>query len=136
MTHATQWLAHLDPRSPVPLYEQIIEGVALAIAAGELKPGDTLPSVRNLAVELRLNPNTTARALRALDRHDLARPVRGVGTVVAEDAADAAKELARRALGRELGAAVTVARQMGMELEDLSAALEKAWRENHDADRS
>ncbi|RMH21052.1 MAG: GntR family transcriptional regulator [Acidobacteria bacterium] len=132
---ALSWMPPLDPTSPAPIYEQILEGVALAVAAGQLAPGALLPSVRSLATALRLNPNTTARALRAVERAGLARAVRGVGMVVADDGRSKAAELARRALERELASAVRVARQLGMERPALVAALERVWQENGHADR-
>lgn len=125
---------HLDTASAVPLYEQMIEQVALAVAAGHLQPGDALPSVRELAATLRINPNTAARALRELDRLGLAQAVRGVGSVVAEGAATVAPEIAGRILERELAGAVKVARQLRMSQQQLLAAVERQWKEDTDAD--
>jgi GntR family transcriptional regulator len=122
------WLPHLDPQSNQPLYEQLVESVALAVAAGELRPGDELPSVRGLATGLRINPNTAARALRAMEREGLSRAVRGVGSVVAEDARRHAEGRARQALDRELDATVGVARRLGLELESVIAALRLKWK--------
>ena len=53
--NTTAWLPHLDLQSDKPLYEQLVESVALAVASAELKPGDELPSVRSLAARLRIN---------------------------------------------------------------------------------
>ena len=131
------WLPRLNPSSSNPLYEQLLESVALAVAAGELRPGSPLPSVRTLAAELRINPNTAARSLRAMERSGLAQPVRGVGSVGAEEASAAAADLARHALDRELHGAVEVARRLGLGLRDLRDALSRKWKEEAaDADRS
>lgn len=113
----------------MPLYEQLVESVALAVAVGELGPGDPLPSVRTLAAKLRINPNTAARSLREMERCVLARPVRGVGCVVADEAPRRAKALAWHALERELDAAVGVARRLGLGLEALLEALSRRWKE-------
>ncbi len=127
----SDWLPRLDPTRMTPLYEQIIEAVALALAAGELRPGDRLPSVRILAKELRMNPNTTARSLRELERAGLAQAVRGVGSVVPPGAVRRARALARRALGRELAEVVQVAKRLGMSLEALRNALQQTWEEDN-----
>ncbi|MGB6363704.1 MAG: GntR family transcriptional regulator, partial [Thermoanaerobaculia bacterium] len=57
----------LDTKSGVPIYRQIIEQVKYAIARGELEPGDRLPTVRQLAVDLSVNPNTVVRSYRELE---------------------------------------------------------------------
>lgn len=121
---------NLDESSPVPLYEQLIEQAALAVAAGRLAPGDDLPSVRTLAAELRINPNTAARALREMERAGLAEARRGVGSVVADGAPAAARPLAGRVLERELGGVVEVGRQLGLDLTDVQVALARRWEED------
>ena len=127
--NTTVWLPHLDLQSDKPLYEQLVESVALAVASGELKPGDELPSVRSLAARLRINPNTAARALRMMEREGLSRAVRGVGSVVAENAQRHAKGRARQSLDRELDSTVNVARRLGLDLESVIKALRKKWKE-------
>ena len=72
----------IDPRSPVPLGEQVRRGLRRAIAEGELSPGDPLPPVRQLAADLGVNLNTVARAYRELEREGLVVAARGRGTVV------------------------------------------------------
>ena len=75
---------HIDPRSPTPLYAQIAGRLRVAIAAGELKPGDALPSVRNLAGRLRVNPATVVQAYRDLDAEGFVEMRQGAGTFVRE----------------------------------------------------
>jgi GntR family transcriptional regulator len=77
-------LTHLNPNSGVPLYLQIESQFKYAIASGGLKLGDALPSVRKLAAELRINPNTVARAYQDLEREGIIRTVPGGGTYVAD----------------------------------------------------
>jgi len=74
----------LDPRSPTPLYAQIATRIRVAIAAGELRGGDPLPSVRHLAAKLRINPATVVQAYRALESDSLVATRHGAGTFVAE----------------------------------------------------
>lgn len=76
-------LIHVHPASGVPLYLQIEAQLKHAIAAGALKPGDALLPVRKLAAELRINPNTVARAYQNLERDGVIRTVPGGGTYAA-----------------------------------------------------
>ena len=73
----------VDPNSPTPLGEQVQRGIRRAIAEGELRVGDPLPPVRQLAADVGVNLNTIARAYRELEREGLLRAARGRGTIVA-----------------------------------------------------
>jgi GntR family transcriptional regulator len=68
--------------APTPLADQIVTGIRCAIASRELRPGDGLPTVRQLAADLGINMNTVSRAYRALEASGLVSTVRGRGTVV------------------------------------------------------
>ena len=70
----------IDPRDPTPIYAQLERGVRAAIAASRLRPGDQLPTVRQLAVELRVNANTVARVYAELERAGVIETRRGVGS--------------------------------------------------------
>ena len=72
----------IDPKSGVPFYRQIIEQVKFAIARGVLAPGDQLPTVRQLAVDLSINPNTVIRAYRELEIEGVLDTQQGSGTFV------------------------------------------------------
>src|SRR6267143_6145486 len=76
-------LFHINPSSGVPIYAQIELQVKNAIAAGAVKEGHVLPSVRKLAAELRINPTTTARAYQNLERDGVITTIPGGGTYVA-----------------------------------------------------
>jgi GntR family transcriptional regulator len=78
-------LLHVNPSSGVPVYLQIEAQVKHVVAAGALKQGEALLSVRKLAAELRVNPNTVARAYQNLERDGVIRTVPGGGTYVADD---------------------------------------------------
>lgn len=80
-------LLYLNPASGVPIYLQIENQVKHYIAAGALAPGDALPSVRKVAADMRINPNTVARAYQNLERDGLLRSVPGGRTYVAENPA-------------------------------------------------
>ena len=75
-------LVSLDTADATPIYAQVERGLRAAIAAGRLKPGDQLPTVRELAVELRVNANTVARVYSELERAGVFETRRGVGTFV------------------------------------------------------
>jgi GntR family transcriptional regulator len=74
----------LDPRSGVPAYRQIIDQVLGGIAAGTLRPGDQLPTVRQLAVDLAINPNTVVRAYRELEIREVLDTQQGTGTFLTD----------------------------------------------------
>ena len=74
----------INPRSPTPLYEQIAARIRLAVASEELQPGDPLPSVRQLAAIVRVNPATVAQAYRDLETEGFVSKRHGAGTFVKE----------------------------------------------------
>jgi len=72
----------IDPHDRTPIYAQLERGLRAAIATGRLRPGDQLPTVRQLAVELRINANTVARVYAELERAGVLETRRGVGSFV------------------------------------------------------
>ena len=74
----------IDPNSTEPIYLQIIYTIKHQVATGRLKPGEQLPTVRMLATDLRINPNTVARAYETLDTEGVITTQRGRGTYVRE----------------------------------------------------
>lgn len=88
-------LIAIDPRDPTPLYAQLECGIRVAIATGRLKPGDQLPTVRQMAVDLRVNANTVAKVYLALEREDVVVTKRGVGTFVTESQPDESHSASR-----------------------------------------
>lgn len=94
----------IDSRDATPIYAQLERGLRAAIATGRLKPGDQLPTVRQLAVDLSVNANTVARVYLELERAGVIETRRGVGSFVA---ASASRALPARDRDRRLGAFVT-----------------------------
>lgn len=82
-------LVSLEPNDPTPIYAQLDRGLRAAIATGRVRPGDQLPTVRQLAVELRVNANTVARVYAELERAGILETRRGVGSFVAATPAEA-----------------------------------------------
>ena len=72
----------VDTRSGVPIYKQIVQQVEKGIMGGLLKPGDQLPTVREVALELTINPNTVARAYRELEYEGVIESIQGRGTFI------------------------------------------------------
>ena len=75
-------LLSVDPRDPTPIYAQLERGLRAAIATSRVRPGDQLPTVRQLAVDLRINANTVARVYAELERAGVIETRRGVGSFV------------------------------------------------------
>ncbi len=116
---------HIDPRSPTPLYSQIATRIKVAIAAGELVPGEPLPSVRTLASRLRINPATVVQAYRDLELEGLVSTRHGAGTFVQDVAPDRkVKDRAAEAkrLVRDL---VAQAGSLGITTTELRAAIDE-----------
>ena len=117
-------LVSIDPRDRTPIYVQLERGVCAAIAAGRLRPGDRLPTVRQLAVDLRVNANTVARVYGELERRGVLETRRGVGTFVD---ATPARARPRREHHRRLHAFVTRlladADSAGFTIEEVTDAL-------------
>lgn len=86
----------IDPRDPTPIYAQVERGLRAAIAVGRLQPGEQLPTVRQLAVDVSVNANTIARVYAELERQGVVETRRGVGTFVATTAPRAVPQRERR----------------------------------------
>jgi GntR family transcriptional regulator len=93
---------NIDTAHPTPLYHQLERAIRFAIATGRLVVGDQLPTVRQLAVDLRINANTVAKVYLELEREGVVETRRGVGTFVKARPAGAAHEKDRERELREL----------------------------------
>lgn len=115
----------LDFRSGQPIYLQIVEQIRQMVARGDLRPGDQLPTVRQLATDLRVNFNTVARAYRLLDESGLISTQHGRGTYVWETPSDEVLQRMRQ-LGLEelLGHCIQEARRLGYSLPEIRQAFD------------
>ncbi len=109
----------VDPRSGVPIYVQLVEGVRHALTVGTLRPGERLPTVRTLAEELVVAPNTVVKAYNELQRAGLIESRPGVGTVVAVNLEEVVREQQVEALYERLGMLVRDAVGLGITEDDL-----------------
>ena len=120
-------LLDLRPSDPQPLFEQIAFGVKRAVAEGRLRPGDRLPSVRELARQLTINPNTVARAYGALEADGVILRRQGSGCFVAEpDSLLSDRERSRR-LATLVERLTIEAFHLGFDPDEVRAALEERW---------
>jgi GntR family transcriptional regulator len=111
----------IDPSDPRPIYVQVMDEIRRGIVLGNWRADDMLPSVRQLAVELRINPNTVQQAYRELEREGVVYVRRGQGThVVGQDAARERRRMLRGLAKRMLQEAY----RHGVELGELISALE------------
>ncbi len=83
----------IDHSSGVPIYRQIMEQIKYSMAKGSLRPGDRLPSVRQLSVELEVNPNTIAKAWSELEHEKMIETRRGMGTFVTDSKIEISREI-------------------------------------------
>jgi len=114
----------IDPAQGSPIYLQLIGQVKYLIARGDLGPDDELPSVRALASQYLINPNTVARAYLELEREGLIYKKRGMGTYVAAAALEMAGDEKRRIVRELLDRAVDEGLQLGLSPEDMRQELE------------
>src|SRR5881628_3139725 len=82
-------IVSIDQRDPTPIYAQLERGLRAAIATSRLRPGDQLPTVRQLAVDLQINSNTVARVYAELERAGVIETKRGVGSFISATPAEA-----------------------------------------------
>ncbi len=114
----------IDANNGVAIYEQLIRQVKFAIAEESLQPGQLLPSVRTLSVQLALNPNTVARALQQLQVEGLLESVRGRGLAVCAGATERCKDVRRTLITDRLQSVLAEALHAGLsatEIQDIVA---------------
>ncbi len=122
-------LIHIDPQSADPIFEQIVFQVKGAIAKGETKPGDKLPSVRELARELSVNPNTVVRSYQTLEQDGLIIRRQGAGCFIKEGATMLSDEARGSQLEELMERAVTEAFHLGFSKEEIKKALNERLRQ-------
>lgn len=112
-----------------PIYAQIIEKVSLDIVSGKYQPGDKLPSVRDLAAQAGVNPNTMQKALSELERENLVRSARTSGRFITEDKAMIEK-MREELASTQIKEFLNKMSQMGFDYEKTITLLEKLGKEN------
>lgn len=125
LPEAPAFAFRLDAHSGIPVYRQLIDQVQGAIAMGLLRPGDQLPTVRQVAVELEINPNTVLRAYREMEIRGLLDTQQGTGTFIAERPTEPARGERDRQLAQLAAEFVSRAGASGFAVSDLQDALNR-----------
>jgi len=116
----------IDPNRAMPIFSQIMEGVRLAVATGRVQPGDRIPSIRDLAVDLRVNPNTVAKAYQELERASIVEVRRGMGYFVVGATNGQITERERLALlESRVEETLSAALELGFEPDEVKAAIDR-----------
>jgi GntR family transcriptional regulator len=114
----------INPANGIAVYDQIARQVMFAVASGALGPGDLVPSVRELARELAINPNTVARAYRELQHQEVVEQVPGTGLAVRSGARRVCQAERKGLLREHIGYALQEALEAGLTPEEVNALVE------------
>ena len=125
----------IDLKLGLPVTEQIIFAVKKAVVAGQLRPGDSFPSVRVLSQELKINPNTAHKVVATLVSEGVLLTKPAIGSVVAEPEAGTRRERTEL-LGAEVERLVVEARKLGLTEDEVQAAVATHWEKFNRAERS
>jgi GntR family transcriptional regulator len=125
------FLFRLDLQSGVPVYRQIMDQVRAGMASGSLVAGDQLPTVRQLAVDLAINPNTVARAYRELELGGLLETHQGTGSFISAQKIRRPDAERERQLTQIVGDCVSRAGAMGFSTDDVIEQLRKSVSESN-----
>lgn len=120
---APSFVFRLDSRSGVPVFRQIIDQVLAGIASGALSPGDRLPTVRQVAVDLAINPNTVLRAYREMEIRGITDSQQGTGTFISNQKIERSQVEHERVLAQLVSEFVARAGAGGFTVQDLITAL-------------
>lgn len=115
----------LDMRTGVPVYRQLIDQVLLAVSTGTMQPGDQLPTVRQVAVDLSINPNTVVRAYRELELRSVLVTQQGTGTFIAPTKVTVDQAQRERGLSQLAAECASRAGAQGYTVQELRGALKE-----------
>jgi len=116
---------HIDPSNGIAIYDQIARQIKFAIANGALKVGDFIPSVRESAKTLAVNPNTVARAYRQLQSEGIVKGMRGTGMKVSKTAAGLCKEDREELIATRLNSVLDEALRSGISEEKILSKVQR-----------
>ena len=121
----------LDPTGDVPIYRQIIRQIEYGILSGRLKSGDKLPTIRSLAVELKANPNTIARAYGELEIRGILATQVGSGTYISDKKPEPEEDTRSRKIREELSRFMRQMVDLGVGKTELLTMIESYSKEEH-----
>lgn len=124
-------LIYVDPRSRTPIYEQIINSVKSLVYTGDMKADEPLPSVRALATELAINPNTIQKAYAILESEGIIYSLPARGSFISGDTT-AAFEARKNELLSALTATLKQLKLLGCTVEEIKTVMDLSWRDNDD----
>jgi GntR family transcriptional regulator len=110
---------HIQTHGGVPIYLQVMQQIKYLVASGRLQPGEELPSIRTLAEQLLVNPNTIARAYRELEASGVVEKRRTAGTYVTDNGSPLARKERLKLLNERIDQLLVEAFQMGFDLQDV-----------------
>ena len=111
-----------------PIYQQVISQIKLLIASGRLNEGDQLPTVRGLAEQLLVNPNTVARAYRDLESAGIVNSIRGSGVFVADSGSPLSRKEKNRILNDRIDSLLAEASQLGFDIDAVEKLVQQRGR--------
>jgi len=126
----------INPSNGVPVYEQVARQITFAIASGSIETGEMIPSVRELARELAINPNTVARAFRDLQEQEIIQTVRGTGLTVTRGAKAKCVAARARLIRDRLRDVLQEARQSQLTDQDLKKIIDAEFKNSKKQSRS
>lgn len=109
----------INPANNTPIYEQVIHQIKFSIAVGSVRPGNPIPSIRQLAMNLLINPNTVARAYRDLEREGVIEMRRGLGAFVAPGAVQLCRDERKKIISQKVRTVLTEAAEAGFSLDEM-----------------
>jgi GntR family transcriptional regulator len=115
----------LDPVNGVPIYRQIIQQIEYGILSGRMKSGDRLPTIRSLAVDLKINPNTIAKAYNELEIKGILATQVGSGTYISDKRPEAEEDARLQKVGEVLGRFIQEMKNLGVNMEELITLIEE-----------
>ena len=121
----------LTPQGGVPIYLQVMQQIKYLVASGKLRVGDELPSIRALAEELIVNPNTIARAYRELEVEGVVEKRRTAGTFIADSGSPIARKERLKVLKQRIDQVLVEALQMGFGLDEVLKLIQQSDLNQH-----
>ncbi len=119
----------LDMKGSTPIYEQIIEQIKFHVLKGHLNQGDSIPSVRKLALELNITPGTVAKAYQELERQHIIETIRGKGTFIASNLEPSSDEIRIAECRKLLRSAIVELKVMGVPCDMIVAMVQELYKE-------
>lgn len=118
-------ILRIDTTSSVPVYAQIVDQIKRAIASGTLKTGDTLPSLRETAIKLRVNPLTVGKAYKQLEQEKLIETKHGLGSFVTASAVSSTEDYRREVLSQAIDYLLVDACHLGVGFDELKGLVDE-----------